>query len=96
MQLYTVAGTDKGWHWSQHLAFEGVALLVLVILAWLFMGVGEGGFIAAIIAAPLITLAVFWRGLAGSSKKAMAERGRYYCSECWHYFEGDALRQITQ
>ena len=96
MQLYSVAGSDKGWHWSQHLAFEGVALVVLAILAGLFMGLGERGFIAAVIAAPLITLAIFWRSLAGNGKNAMAERGRYYCSACWQHFEGDALRQITQ
>ena len=96
MQLYTVAGSDKGWHWSQHLVFEAVALVVLVVLAGLFMGLGEKGFIAAIIASPLITLAIFWRSLTGDRKNALSERGRYYCGACWQHFEGDALRRITQ
>jgi hypothetical protein len=95
MQLYATAGSDKGWHWSQHLALEAVALVVLVILAGLFVGLGEKGFIAAIIAAPLITLAIFWRSLT-DRKNALSERGRYYCSACWQHFEGDTLRQITQ
>ena len=96
MQLYTIAASEDGWHWSQHLAFEGLALIVLVILTGLFVGLGEKGFITAVIAAPIITLAIFWRAITGDRKNAVVERGRYYCSACWQHFEGDALRQITQ
>jgi len=96
MELYTITASESGGQWSQHLAFEGVALIVLVVLAGLFMGFGENGFIAAVIAAPIITVAIFWRSFASDRKNAVAERGRYYCSACWQHFEGDALRQITQ
>jgi hypothetical protein len=96
MRLYTIAGSDKSWHWSQHLAFEGVSLLVLIVLGGFLMGLGEKGFIAVIIAAPLVTVAIFWRALTRDRKNAVSERGRYYCGACSQHFEGDALRQITQ
>ena len=96
MRLYEVAQSGKGWHWTQSLVFELVTLVVMVVLAGFLMGLGERGFIAAIVAAPLVTLAVFWRWVRGDRKTAIAERGRYFCSTCSHHFEGDALRQITQ
>ena len=96
MRLYAVADSEKGWHWTQNLAFEGITLVVMVILAGFFMGLGEKGITAAIIAAPFVTLVIFWRSLDGNRKNAVAERGRYYCSACWQHFEGDTLRQITQ
>jgi amino acid permease len=96
MQMYTIADGDKGWHWSRHLAFEGVTLLVLIILAGFLMGLGDKGLIAAFIAAPLVTAAVFWRVSRQDRKNMVAERGRYYCRICSQHFEGDALRQITK
>jgi hypothetical protein len=96
MRLYAVAESERRWHWTQHLGFEAVTFVVVVILAGFLMGLGEKGFIAAIIAAPVVTLAIFWRALTGNRKNAVAERGRYYCSACSQHFEGDDLRQITQ
>jgi amino acid permease len=96
MELYTIAGSEKGGDWSSLFAFEGVNLIVLVILAGLLVGLGETGVIAAFIAAPIVALAICWRLLTGDRKSAVAERGRYYCNSCSQHFEGDALRQITQ
>jgi amino acid permease len=96
MRLYTIADSGKGWHWSQHLAFEGVSFVVLVILTGFLISLGEKGFFAALVAAPLLTVAIFWRTLTRDRKSAVAERGRYYCGACSQHFEGDALRQITQ
>ena len=96
MRLYAFADSERDWHWSQYLAIEGVTLVVTVILAGFLMGLGEKGFIAAIIGAPVVTLAIFWRSITGNRKDAVAERGRYYCTACSQHFEGDALRQITQ
>jgi hypothetical protein len=96
MRLYAVAESETRWHWTQHLGFEAVTFVVMVILAGFLIGLGEKGFKPAIIAAPFVTLAIFWRSLTGNRKNAVAERGRYYCSACSQHFEGDDLRQITQ
>ncbi len=96
MQLYTIADGARRSHWREHLAFEGVTLLVVVLLAGFLMGLGESGIIAAIILAPLVTVAIFWRAIRGDRRKAIAEYGRYYCGVCVQHFEGDTLRQITQ
>jgi hypothetical protein len=59
MHMYTIADSGKGWDWSQHLGFEVVSLVVLLILVGLLTGLGEKGVITAIIAAPIVTVAIF-------------------------------------
>ena len=96
MQMYTIADAEKGWHWPQHLLWEGIGLLVLMVVAGLLAGLGDKGLVTALIVAPLITLGLIWRVTRGDRESAISEHGRYYCKACSQHFEGDQLRQITQ
>ena len=96
MRMYTVADSESGWHWSQHLLWEGIGLVILIVVAGLLAGLGDKGLITALIVAPLITIGLIWKVTRGDRKKAIAANGRYYCKACSQHFQGDELRQITQ
>ena len=96
MRMYTIADAENSWHWSEHLLWQGVGIVVLVVVAGVLAGIGDNGLIATFIVAPVITLGLIWKVSRGGRDKAIAARGRYYCNGCSQHFEGDGLRQISQ
>ena len=97
MALYAVADEGNGPGLGEYLLFEGVTLVVVIMLCALVLGFGVNGLTVAIITAPIITGAVFWRLFWRHDRtEATAEHGRYYCRRCNQHFQGDSLRQITQ
>src|SRR2546421_9851196 len=86
MRMYTVAEPESGWHWSQHLLWEGIGLVILIVVAGLLAGLGDKGLMTALIVAPLITLALIWKVTRGDRDKAVAAHGRYYCKACSQHF----------
>ena len=96
MRMYAIAQGESGWHWSQDLLWQGIGLLVLMVVAGLLASLGDKGLVTALIVAPLITGGIAWKFSRGDQQKALAEHARYYCRACSQHFEGDQLRQITE
>jgi len=96
MRMYTVAQGESSWHWSQHLLWQGIGLLVFMVVAVPLTSLGDNGLITGLIVVPLITGGIAWKFSRGDQQRAIAEHARYYCKACSQHFEGDKLRQISE